>query len=208
MRYERPRRLDSGGSVMSQGVNEPPARAADAGPRSRWRSPVLFLSVYLVVTALVGMGMMVFLRSFVSGSRTTRMMLAQAEQVASDAPPGDTPQQLQGWISKVPRSKLPELATCGFARKHKNGVFYAEPTSWWLPGAGRSESDLPPLKLPAAAEDAGLKKDDVSSFFEIRYPPSDVTSNGYDVVAIYFFFDAEDRLIKHWVAVLRTDVRV
>ena len=193
---------------MSQGANEPPARAADGGPRSRWRSPVLFLSVYLAATALVGVGMTVFLRSFVSGSPTTRMTLTQAEQVASEAPPGDTPQQMEGWISKVAsRSKIPELAACGFARKHKNGVFYLEPTLW-PPGTERSESDLTPWKPPAAAEDAGLKKDDVHSVFEIRYPHSDVTSNGYDVVTIYFFFDAEDRLIKHWVAVLRTDVHV
>ncbi len=54
------------------------------------------------------------------------------------------------------------------------------------------------------AEDAGLKLDDVYRYVEVNYDIADRTWDGYDSVFVYFFFDARDRLIRHWMVLKHT----
>lgn len=64
---------------------------------------------------------------------------------------------------------------------------------WIPPGEGG--------RSPANA--AGLTEDEVYSFIGVTYPDADRGFIFRDIITVYFFFDAKDRLIKHYVNLFR-----
>jgi len=150
--------------------------------------PILF--GVLAIAALITAYQTDFLKYGLYGYPKTPMTVAKAEQIASAGPSsGSGLEEVEAWLPSQgiisnPKTQGPYY---GVYRKRENEAF----PNTWMDGVGNQ----------TVAECAGLKTADVPTFIRVTYPDADRYLLGFDEIIIYFFFDAKDRLIKHWVDV-------
>jgi hypothetical protein len=195
---------------MNQGTNDPSEIHADLPPklvtgftadppapaiRSRRVRWVLLTLISLAIAAAVGLVVAAatgHLQHLVVGFPTTPMTVEQADRMASAGPPpGSTLAEVEAWlasqgITSNPASSPGPSYDIWPYRNHRHGL---------------SRSSMDNVGNQTVAECAGLRTDDVYTYVRVWYPDADRYFLGKDRIIIYFFFDADDRLLKHWVDV-------
>jgi hypothetical protein len=124
---------------------------------------------------------------------TTPMTVTKADQMASGGPPpGSSLEEVEAWLPSqgvTSNSRAPGPYYY-FQRRSEND---ASAKRWMHSGEGGR----------SPAEYAGLKEGEVYSYIGVTYPDADRGFIFRDIITIYFFFDAKDRLIKHYVDLFR-----
>jgi hypothetical protein len=122
------------------------------------------------------------------GLPTTPMTVAQADRLfGGGLQPGQSRQQVEAWLAS---QGIPPLGP-----GTRGTVYKAEDR----PRAAGSPSDwMDSYDNRTAAECAGLPVDAVHSFICVTYPDAGRLPFAQSEVNVCLFFDADDRLIKHW----------
>jgi uncharacterized OB-fold protein len=116
------------------------------------------------------------------------MTAARAEALAAKGVhPGQSRSEVEAWLAAqgVPREwTFRPTRTCyGVLHRREDVTF----PGWWMPCRGSQ----------TVAECAGLRVDAVHSVVCLCYPAS-ASLLGQTEVTVYFFFDKNERLIRHW----------
>lgn len=170
-------------------TDRPPAVIARVAPRFRWIvvGPILFAVV--TAAALIAEATTGVLEYAITGYPTTPMTVAKAERMANGGPPGSSVGQVKAWLISQGITSTPSLRSPYFDELRRDGKTSSRD---WM---GCQIGDLTP------ADRAGVKGDDVYSVVSVDYPDAERRLLIWDEITIYFFFDADGRLIKHWVDV-------
>jgi hypothetical protein len=118
------------------------------------------------------------------------MTVAQAERLFGEGlARGQTQEEVEAWLASqnIPPSSAPgrESTSYDIQRRREEVPF----RGWWMDGRGGR----------TVAECAGLDVDAVHSVIRVTYPNAGRPLFGQIEITVYLFFDADRRLIRHWV---------
>jgi hypothetical protein len=141
----------------------------------------------LVPVLLVGGGVGLYYAAV--GSPRNPMTTARADVLfGGGVQPRQSRRQVETWLASqgiLPAASFrPEVVSYNLLRRREDEIL----KGWWMDCNGNQ----------TVAECAGLDVDKVYSFIRVTYPDSARFLFGQAEVRVYLFFDAEDRLIRHW----------
>jgi hypothetical protein len=117
------------------------------------------------------------------------MTVAGADQLfGQGVQPGQSRREVEAWLVSQgipPYSGLARETHYSVLHRREKVVF----KGWWMDCRGRR----------TVAECAGLDVDAVFSVIRVTYPDAGRPLIGQLEVQVYLFFDANGRLIRHWV---------
>ena len=123
-----------------------------------------------------------FFKYGLTGYPTTPMTVEKAEQMASRGPPaGSSLEEVEAWLT---------LQGVAYRVGPPKGEVAAE--QWEFNQGNQTD-----------AVRAALKTSEVSSYVCVTYPDADRAFLEWDGITVFFFFDSTNRLIKHWVNMVR-----
>jgi hypothetical protein len=124
------------------------------------------------------------------GFPATPMTVAEANRLfAKGLRSGQSREEAERWLAShgiPPRSLAQPGGTCYDITRRRDDVTFK---GWWMIGRGNR----------TVAECAGLDVDVVQSVICVIYPDAGRRVVGSIEITVYVFFDADRRLIRHWV---------
>jgi hypothetical protein len=164
-----------------------PAPAVGVRPRVLWVRLALLLLAVVAAVSLVVAGATGLLQHVLFGFPATPMTEEKANQMAlAGPPPSSTLAEVEAWLNAQGITSNPPGQGASY-----DIIRLSADARWEMDQVGHQ----------TVAECAGLKTGDVHSYVRVWYPDADRYYMGKDRITIYFFFDGNDRLLKHWVDV-------